>query len=967
MTGLIALTSHPAAARLGFALLHFVWQGAALAFIAAVLLAVLRKASAGARYLGLLIVFGAMAACPVVTFALARDVSPAVAASAPEIVPREQASPSPPPVADNRPPLVSASLELDNETPDMPPVPEPWVVRSRNWVGARLPWITLLWLTGVVLLSLRLLTRWWAVGRVRGALGSASAEWQHRLRRLSLGLSMRRPVRLLTSAAARVPMVIGWLRPAIVIPASALTGLTPDQLAAILAHELAHLRRCDHFVNLAQTLVEILLFYHPAVWWVSSAIRAERENCCDDAAVRVSGDVVGYMRALAWIEQNRGSLPAAAIASSGTSLLSRIRRLAGAVSPPAGGYSWLAGAMALGVATALPITAAVSGLAAGPGPAHHALGAREQWQPQTESDPRLQQPVHIEIIGRAALPAVAMLSEQTGVSLAVAPENLDTVGERKLTIIAQGCSLKTIMVQIPTALQECHWDIDPSGSQPAYLLHRNGSADTAIAQLASADEAAHREEAGPVRAARIDDARKALQMSPAELAELDKTDPFLAATMKDPLARGRVDAFLSLPAENVAQFIENGGTSLDYGSAPDRLRASVQADLQALLEECKGRLNQPDSVATAQAMLDRVAEAFLIYRQVASGDTPEQVDLRISFSQGTGTVNDDVLVIPPKLPQQWRSFQLRELLRRTGTPDGRSVDAFLDDLRKRSAAQMKERAERRRAQVWREPRSPELHRTIMLPFKGAVDPVEVQQFIAKQTGLSLVSDYFTTWPGPEPIPEEAKAALPAWRILHLLGENWLWTYDWHEAGDCLVFHNRDWYRLIAREVPESLVYAYTAKLKQQGGFTLAEVANLAAAMAARRQRIAPSGQNLCPYTPAELDRAGLGWGTLACDAVVLYANLSPKQRAKARTAAGLPYRDMTSAQQELVQRSATAVGDSHLPARAEEAPQAVYRVEGPTHAANWYGRGPRELWQLLIVFPTRTIGVQVRVPPPRQR
>ena len=94
-----------------------------------------------------------------------------------------------------------------------------------------------------------------------------------------------------------VPTVIGWLRPVVLVPASALAGMTPQQLEAILAHELAHIRRHDYLVNLLQTLVETLLFYHPAVWWLSRRIRIERENCCDDLAVSLCGDPVTPMPA----------------------------------------------------------------------------------------------------------------------------------------------------------------------------------------------------------------------------------------------------------------------------------------------------------------------------------------------------------------------------------------------------------------------------------------------------------------------------------------------------------------------------------------------------------------------------------------------------------------------------------------------------------------------------------------------
>ena len=94
------------------------------------------------------------------------------------------------------------------------------------------------------------------------------------------------------SALVDVPTVVGWLRPAILLPVAAIATLTPAQVEAILAHELAHIRRHDYAVNLLQTIAETLLFYHPAVWWLSKRIRAEREHCCDEIAVEICGDAV---------------------------------------------------------------------------------------------------------------------------------------------------------------------------------------------------------------------------------------------------------------------------------------------------------------------------------------------------------------------------------------------------------------------------------------------------------------------------------------------------------------------------------------------------------------------------------------------------------------------------------------------------------------------------------------------------
>jgi hypothetical protein len=140
-------------------------------------------------------------------------------------------------------------------------------------------------------------------------------------------LGIRRAVRILSTAAAEVPTTIGWLRPVVLLPVSALTALTPEQIELLIAHELAHVRRHDYLVNLLQTAVETVLFYHPAVWWVSRRIRVERENCCDDLAVAACGNVVLSVEALAALEGIRARRPSLVVAADGGSLLHRIRRL----------------------------------------------------------------------------------------------------------------------------------------------------------------------------------------------------------------------------------------------------------------------------------------------------------------------------------------------------------------------------------------------------------------------------------------------------------------------------------------------------------------------------------------------------------------------------------------------------------------------------------------------------------------
>jgi hypothetical protein len=138
-------------------------------------------------------------------------------------------------------------------------------------------------------------------------------------------------VRVLISTLADSPSVVGWLHPAILLPTTSLVNLTTDQLEAVLAHELAHIRRHDYLVNVLQTLAETLFFYQPAVWWASCRIRVERELCCDDLVVEVCGDPVTYARALTKLERLRITKPELAMSSTAGPLLYRIRRLTGAV------------------------------------------------------------------------------------------------------------------------------------------------------------------------------------------------------------------------------------------------------------------------------------------------------------------------------------------------------------------------------------------------------------------------------------------------------------------------------------------------------------------------------------------------------------------------------------------------------------------------------------------------------------
>jgi uncharacterized protein (TIGR03435 family) len=203
-----------------------------------------------------------------------------------------------------------------------------------------LPSFVMLWLAGVLVCWGRLTSGWLAAARLRTQHArTAPAEWQQALNRLKTRLGISRPVRLLISGLVEVPAVVGWLRPVVLAPIGALSGLPADHLEALLFHELAHIRRHDYLVNVLQSIVEALLFYHPAVWWISGHIRAERELCCDDLAVAATGDAFTYAIALADLEACRPAHAQSLVTANGGRLADRIARLLGRTRPEPPAFS----------------------------------------------------------------------------------------------------------------------------------------------------------------------------------------------------------------------------------------------------------------------------------------------------------------------------------------------------------------------------------------------------------------------------------------------------------------------------------------------------------------------------------------------------------------------------------------------------------------------------------------------------
>jgi HEAT repeat protein/beta-lactamase regulating signal transducer with metallopeptidase domain len=327
---------------LGWSLIHFTWQGTLVALSLAGVLRMLRGSSTNTRYAAACVALLLMSSLPLFTIAIIGHSTLDKTASGPppQFAARPASQPQP---VEIEPAIVPTQTDMALSTP------RPWLSIRPAPITPMLPWLILIWLSGVVFFSLRLAGGWFYTQRLKSyGTRPLGEEWEQTLLRLCDQLRAPRPARLLESALVKVPMVVGWLRPVILLPASALTGLSPQQLEAIIAHELAHIRRHDYLINLLQAVVETLLFYHPAVWWVSRRIRQEREHCCDDLAVAVCGDSLTYARALLEMEQLRAAGPQLAMAANGGSLMNRIQRLVGAQPKHANRFGGLfAGVIAL--------------------------------------------------------------------------------------------------------------------------------------------------------------------------------------------------------------------------------------------------------------------------------------------------------------------------------------------------------------------------------------------------------------------------------------------------------------------------------------------------------------------------------------------------------------------------------------------------------------------------------------------
>lgn len=301
-----SLVNSPFLAGIAITLIHFLWQGVLVALVLKVLLSLISHQKSQTRYGLASLAMVANLALPLITFFIVYDIEYRQATNFAQTLP-----------------LLDQSLFLEQRQANT------WYFEWFEY----LPSISIIWLSIVTLLATKVLIELYNVNKLpqQGTV-KADIALQARFDNLVAKVGVTRKVTLLLSTKANIPMAIGWLKPIVLIPFSMVSGLTPQQLDMLLLHELAHIRRHDYFVNFLQTLVETLLFFHPAVRWVSKQMRNEREYCSDDIAVEHSGNALAYAHTLADTaslcqKHRHHAIPNMAMAASGGDLKQRVVRL----------------------------------------------------------------------------------------------------------------------------------------------------------------------------------------------------------------------------------------------------------------------------------------------------------------------------------------------------------------------------------------------------------------------------------------------------------------------------------------------------------------------------------------------------------------------------------------------------------------------------------------------------------------
>lgn len=324
MNNMFSFFSKEITEAIGWTLFHSVWQFALIAIILSVVLFFFGKLSAKTRYVISMISLLFVVLSSVLTFSntyrktLEKE----------ELARQIRANPQL--VVESFKKAIQETTEKNNESFFTPQFKVKWIV-FKSYFQRNFPLILTIWMIGILFLILRFAGGLIYTNRLKYRhTAPLPSSFDDFVQKLLYRFNINKDIKFLQSFALKVPLTLGYLKPVVLMPASLLTGLPADQIENIIAHEIAHIKRHDYLFNILQSVIEILFFYHPAVWWISSVIRTEREHSCDDLAVEVTGDSLSFAKALTnvqeYMQQPENSY-AMAFSGNKNKLFNRIERI----------------------------------------------------------------------------------------------------------------------------------------------------------------------------------------------------------------------------------------------------------------------------------------------------------------------------------------------------------------------------------------------------------------------------------------------------------------------------------------------------------------------------------------------------------------------------------------------------------------------------------------------------------------
>jgi len=509
------------------------------------------------------------------------------------------------------------------------------------------------------------------------------------------------------------------------------------------------------------------------------------------------------------------------------------------------------------------------------------------WQPMlvlqgADYDARLDKHITVEIIGRPVAVALKRLSAISGVVLSVAPEKLDILGERKVTLIARKLTLRAIMERLSTALPECYWRMLGKAGAAKYVLYWEATNYYSYTALRRLQQTAGRQAGqSQVRFKRVEELIETLGLSEAQFGKIEQQDPLLAQAARNPTNLAALNALLNLSPASLERFFREGELEISWSAAPASLREAarmVLEDLAALEQAQKADADSAPGSLKVE-IEQRITELFkeLPHSKLTFRDAGCERGLGIILS-----INGDGKTIIP--PRQARSERWQQLLLAQLSPSG-ETGAFVPNMDWSHIPPSPNNAESsnsKKAAV--EANLPQMGKMVWFSTATTLAFSEIQRRISQQTGLSIISDYFTL--PPRQLPKALQEKTPLSRTLNLIRPE---RYEWQVFGELLVFHRIDWYDMSLKEVPEELLVKYHEKISRQGGFTLDDAAAFYRAL---RRRVPPILFSL----PGDLADAGLAVHPRDQWALLLYGSLSQEQKAKTRGQAGLKRSEMTETQ-----------------------------------------------------------------------